>query len=225
MTATMVQPRVALIDDHQLMREDVATTLREGNCEPVFVTLQDGSTEQIVAMILETAQTALCDQRLGSMTSRTQGAEIVAELTRRRVPAILYSERKEEDTPELRRYFDLIPRFLNREELSQSDLLATFASISREFEEGVPKERRPYRTLIRVEEMLGRNRAAIAIPAWHVNELVEISTDDIEPDIRTRVTAGTRLFAKVNLHAALAQSIFVKEFELAVPPEPSDGLA
>lgn len=214
-----------MIDDSGFMRDDIATTLRQHNFEPVDIILQNGSTDQIVSRVLDSAHLAVCDQRLNGMTGNTEGARIVAELIRRKVPAILYSERKKDDTPELRRYFDTIPCFLDRNELSESDLANRFASISRELDQGVSKERRAYRTLVRVEEIIGHQRAAVVIPAWHPDESLEISTDDIDKDIRDQVKSGTYLIANVNLHARTADSLFAKDFRIAKKPYAEDGLA
>jgi hypothetical protein len=207
------------------MRQDIAETLRERDFEPVIIAVPNGSTDQFVSAVLAQARMAVCDQRLAGMTGKTQGAEIVAALTKRKVPAILYSQKKSEDVPELRRYFDLIPRFVDRDELSTADLFATFASITRELDEGVSKERRLYRTLVRVEERFGPHRASIVIPAWRLDESLEISTEDVGIELRDRLVPGARLFGQVNLHALRAEDIFVRNFEAAEPPDQDDGFA
>lgn len=216
---------VALIDDTPQMRDDIATTLRGFDFEPVEVSVQGGSANQIVAEVLANARMAVCDQRLNSMTA-TRGAEIVAELTRRKVPAILYSQKKKEDAPELRKFFEFIPLFLNRDQLAEANLRVVFSNITEELKQGITRERKAYRTLIRVEELFVRERrASIVIPAWRLNESLEISTDDMNPSLRPHVVEGARFFGRVNLHAPDADDIFVKDFELAASPDPNDGLA
>lgn len=223
MTATL-EP-VAVIDDVALARDDVMETLRATKrYEPIAVDVAGLSISEVVDAIAASAGKAVCDQRLDKAT-RTPGAAYVTEMTRRRLPSILYSEQKNENLPELRHFLPAVPRFYRRTDLHTLDIAATFAEIAYEFEHP-PKEKREYRTLLRVVEIRGHGRIAVIIPAWNADEQVEISTDDIEDSaIRKALKSGTRLFARSNLHAEDSASLFFEGFEIAGDLDPNDGLA
>jgi hypothetical protein len=211
MAGKMEGPRVALLEDQQTQRDELVLVLKTKSLVPVSIEQARGTSGELAREIEgRHVSLALCDQNLYGMTNTT-GAEVVAKLTDDHVPAILYSEQKDE-IPHFRHLLNRIPRFFDRDEIEKLDLKAEAVKIASEFG-NEPLEKRPYRTLLRIEDVINGDTVAFLVPAWDGNQCIEMSMRGFPERIRPKVIAGSRLFAKVNLHALDKTHLFVTDVQ------------
>jgi hypothetical protein len=208
--------RVGVLDDVSTMRDEISARVTSFGFEaiPLDATAQ---TPSGIAESCSGVHYVICDQRLDRSTKVT-GAEVVAELSTRRIPAVLLSQYKEEEVPGYRHVLDRVPIFLTRREFDVVDVRDVLTAAERILSVR-PLERKPYKALLRVVELLSARRLVVRIPAWHVDDEIELSLESIRPDDRDRVKVGDRLFGSVNLHATDALDVFVRDAYIGDEPE------
>lgn len=219
---TLVAERVAVIDNEESARRELAFQLRGQGFEPVPIDESAASVDDVVDRVRTVAKFAVCDLRLSPWIVPL-GAEIVARLTSFHVPTVLFTTSKEDDVPEFRHLLDRIPIFRTRDELNGDNLHELFDVAAESNLAAIP-ERAPYRTLLRVENMHSDQRAELLIPAWSLETPVEMSLSGFPEELRGSIRPGVRLFGAVNLHASDPSLLYVTHLSLAPEINADDGL-
>ena len=198
------------------MRDEISTRVAAFGFKavPLDVTAQ---TPSGIADTCVGVDYVICDQRLNRSTKVT-GAEVVAELSARRLPAVLLSQYKEEEVPGYRHVLDRVPIFLTRRQFDVMNIGEVLEAAQRILAVR-PLDRKPYKALLRVIELLPARRLVVRIPAWHVDDEIELSLESIRPEDRDHVSVGDRLFGSVNLHASDALDIYVRDAYIGDNPE------
>jgi|GEM_PF-6613047 len=223
MTLTAPFSKVAVIDDAPNMREELAYRIKEQSLEPVLISGPFKSIDDLIAEILGSAQFALCDLQIKPIINAS-GSEVVARLTERRFPSILFSQRVDTGIAEFRDILDRIPAFLTRDELDQKDLRNEYADISASLLAEAP-EKRAYPTILRVEAVHSDGRVDFIIPGWSPSEIIEMSRRKMPAKVADAIAVGSHVFASVNLGARSQEMLYIKNLELAEEPDDDDGLA
>lgn len=167
----------------------------------------------------------ICDLNLKTKNySADNGDVIVSSLYRRRIPAVLCTRWAGHLSDEVRYRRREIPVVLNPTELSPDAISGAFQICANEFAGVFSRERRPWRTLVRVEsgERAGaaHHRLDVVIPAWDpevaLSFVVPSDGSGAIAEICGRVSEGQeiRVFGNVNLGATSPDEIYIDSWAL-----------
>lgn len=218
--------RVAIIDDKRADADYMGELLRDAGYDPVILATPFGELADLVALVRERADAAVCDHRLGGLAPFT-GAEAVARLFEAQVPAVLVTQyvNTDADVP-IRHWRHRVPVLLSRAEADSDRIRQGLAACAREIHGQYPAGRRPWRTLVQVDgaaQESGEDVVEARIPAWSPMEIVRFPASMVAPDLRARLVPGGCLFAKVNIGAERPEDLFLQDFEAAPEPIPEDA--
>lgn len=167
----------------------------------------------------------ICDHRLGySGFADFYGAELVATLYDIKIPAILVTQYIEIDNDvSIRKWRHKIPVLINRGETNPQRIVTGFSECIDEFQGRLRIDRKPHRTLIRVEDESHEDNEYVldvVVPAWNPNQAVRFPKSLIPPELSRKIRPPFRLIALVNLGARKSEDLYFRNFELA--PEISE---
>jgi CheY-like chemotaxis protein len=223
--------RVAIVDDDTEQAEVMSLWLEEANFQPIIIRT-DRPFEQpqdVVELIRTQAEAAVCDHRLTHHRfSVFNGAELSASLYDSRIPNILTTQYVDMDVDvSIRKWRHKIPVVLSRDETDAESIALGLLKSSNEILGQLSTGRRPHKALLRVTDV-GRDGEApvldVIIPSWNPLRAVRFPLSLIPVELQQSVSAGTRLFAYVNIGAEESQDLYFDSFELAPEPDLNDGL-
>ena len=91
------------------------------------------------------------------------------------------------------------------------------ASLNRcpeEFSGSIHPARRPWRALVRVQDAPeNADYCYVVVPAWDADRAIRLEIQDLPDEIRSRMRAGARLHAKVNIGADSIEELYFDEWE------------
>ncbi len=216
--------RIAIVDDNSDNRDTLCSLVNQGGWVAVAID-QPAGIPGLVEHIRAHADVALTDLRLSeSWAVNFNGAELAEALFLKRFPTVVVSEYAQDDAETVLR---LHRRFLPA--VVPADVATTFEGIhdpleqcAKELEGHVPRGRRPWRSLIRIEGVAGRQGERlleVVVPEWDPSRRVRFPAAMLPAHLRAAATAGKRLFAMVNTDAPSSDALFFYDFEAA--PEPA----
>lgn len=164
----------------------------------------------------------ICDYHLKSTKySSVDGDIIAARLYQQCFPVILCS-RFEGVTASVRGLRRYIPSIMRAEELSQDSVKNAFEICIGEFSGKFRSDRKPYKTVIRIEgarALAGEEiMFSVIIPAWDARTGIDVTVksadNKIFDSLLTKVSAGSieRVSAQVNLGADNIDDIFITDW-------------
>ncbi len=233
MTATQVRNEkiIAIVDDDTTQSKATAWEIKDAGYKTFL--LDEGhfhNVNELVSVIRENAQGAVCDHRLSnSGFANFYGAELVAVLYDLKFPSLLITQYTEMDTSfSIRKWRHKIPVLLSREEADASSIAKGIEDCTSELSGKIPSTRKSRRTIVRIinidEESHERVIDAV-VPSWNPHKTVQFPATLIPEDIRVALKANIRLFAHVNTGAEKSDDLYFQKFELAPEPDEDDGLA
>lgn len=205
--------RVAIIDDKQEVRQSFAYHVEDLKLTPMLESgpMRDLATS--VKRLAGQAEAALCDFQLRvSQYATFDGAELVAALYASRMPAVLCTRFEKSNIDEIRRFRHAIPCLLTPDELDDESLKNGFEVCIREFRNEFGADRRPWRALIRIQNIEG-HYVYVIVPAWSSIEGLRLFRRDIPEPIASRLAPGFRCHAYVNLGATRQEDLFFSKWE------------
>jgi hypothetical protein len=209
--------RIAVIDDDPRAREAYAESITDACFIPFIQGERLQSIDELVQILKLNADAAVCDQRLapGNYASFL-GAEAVAALYSEHYPAILITQYADADLDIIRLHRRKIPSMLPSGGLDEDAIKMGLAKCLGEFKDLYVKERRPWRTLLRVTE-IDQKHAYVIVPSWDPKSSVKLPLGVFGSCIAL-VRPGVRLFARVNIGADKNEDLFFDQFEIAEKP-------
>lgn len=206
---------VAVVDDDESGRAAFALAVEELDASPIDVT---GPVESAldVTGLLSNGGGVICDYHMTMSTySRVNGAQLAAEIFSTGHPVILCTKWEDAHIDEMRLYRARIPVLLRPDDLSPDAIVDGFGRCLREQHGEWLPDRRPWRTLIRFEDIdATRAFAFIVIPAWDPNQVVRLPFDCLPVDTDPRDLVERRVHARVNIGAERHEELFFLEWEL-----------
>lgn len=212
--------RVTVVDDDEIWREELSDTLRDFQFEPAIV---DGSFEDRIDDLIFEIQNqnptfVICDNRLqtGQM-AQFYGSTVVERLVANKHPAMLLTTFGSPDRIRLRQSRFDIPVVVQRDSFQAEQLGQYFEICLREINSDPVDERKPHRSLIRIES-ISNDRVPyvdVIIPSWRPEHAVQIPLESIAPSIQSRIEVGGYLLGEVNIGAKLEDDLYfhnVNEF-------------
>jgi FixJ family two-component response regulator len=220
---------VAIIDDDLELAKDTRYQLEEAGYQSKIFSGKYEDVNLLAQEIHNTVYAAVCDHRLSDgALANFFGSELVAHLYDLKTPAILISQYRNDSHSTIGEHRRKIPVFLTRDEANPVTLKNGIDYCSAEINGKISRERKPRRTLIRVEQVgqeFGQEVVEAFVIGWKQKQAVRFPASVIPPSIRKNLRRGTRLFAHVNTGATKADDLFFERFELAPEPNNDDGLA
>jgi hypothetical protein len=211
----MVAPaicRVAIVDDDECTREtllDEFGRIKAFPLEGPYV-----STENLVAEVRRLGDAAICDHHLISNYAPCSGAELVAQLYQRQYPAVLRTNYGKADFEHIRLHRRCIPMLMPTEEFAPEAFFRAWEICRKEFANEFSPERRPWRTVIQVEErQRDSDSAFVILPGWNSRERIKLSMTIFPPELHQYVRDGERFFGQVNKGAECQEDLYFTDIE------------
>jgi hypothetical protein len=211
--------KISIIDDQAPVRESYEYSVQDLGLESVSETGPLQGLPLCVEAVRRRADAAICDYNLKVKAySSFNGAELAAEFYKVKFPAVVCTKWHTAVVDEIRQFRRFIPSLIDPAKLDPTSIKSGIESCIREFDGDFRAVRRPWRTLIRVEDVRETDQGSafvyVVVPAWNSNEVVKLPAMLIPPEVFQKLGAGSRLHAKVNLGAVGNEELFFEEWEL-----------
>jgi CheY-like chemotaxis protein len=210
--------RIAIIDDQADVRASYEFNVEDLGLESVSEAGPLGSLLNVVTALAANSDAAICDYNLKVRDySAFNGAELVAALYKTNFPALLCTKWHTASIDEMRPYRRYIPTLIDPGELDPSTLSSGLEVCIREFSGQYLPIRKPWRALIRVEDVRGTQGVPfvyVIIPSWNTQEVVRLPNNVFPNELIPSLKPGTRIHAKVNLGAENQEQLFFEEWEV-----------
>jgi len=221
---------VAVIDDSPDLAEETYYQLEEAGYQGEILSGPfSNDVDQLAQQLAQRVHAVICDHRLreGGLAD-FYGSQLVASLYDLKKPAILITQYLNDSHTTIGAFRRKIPVLLTRDELTPMSLKRGINQCTDELDGHIPRERRPHRTIIRVEQIdkeFGEKVIEAFVTGWKLKQAVRFPASLIPELILEKVQPGTRLFARVNVGALKPEDLFFQNFEIAPEPDEDDGLA
>lgn len=216
MTLLLPGPRevssVLIVDDEDEARRSYSWLIADLELDPRRVDAPDPPSLRAFAdRIPELADAVLCDHHLRKHNyAQFNGAELVS-LLYESVPAVLCTRWEERDIDEIRPYLDRIPVLLRRTD--EDSLRRGLESCAREYAEGRPPSRRPWKTQVHVQEVEG-DTVYVNLPGWTSLHVFGLRRAALPSHVDAVLTDDLRLYAEVNLGAEAPEDVYFRTWTL-----------
>ncbi len=216
MPATLV--RVAVVDDNIDGAEAMCEIVADAKFHAEVLSPSGSSLESVANQISSSFDAAVCDHHLrAGQAFSFEGADLAAALYDRKVPAVVHTRWADALEDDLRRTRRRVPILLRMKDYDDPETIrAGLEQCQREFHGEFSPERKPWRTLVRVEE-IDRGRTPIlvyaVVPEWDADKRVRFPLSLIPNRIVPAVELQKRLFAQVNVGASIVDDLFFMDFE------------
>jgi hypothetical protein len=207
--------RIQVIDDDPNVRSSYEYPIEELNLTPV---IEKGPLPPLVEFVIKSrkiADAAICDFQLRvKKYAGFDGAETVALMYQNHFPAVLCTRYENTNIDEMRKYRRYIPILMKPSELDPTSLVKGFEVCINEFAEEFSVYRKPWRTLIRVDDMDEENGFFyVVIPAWDTHQVIRILKSDLPKWMLEKLRKKSRFHALVNLGAESHHEIYFDNWE------------
>lgn len=207
--------QVAVVDDDQYGRASFSLAVEELDVSPVDVGGPVESAADVLGM-LSNGGGVICDHHMTVSTySAVNGAQLVADIYNTGHPVILCTKWEDAHIEEMRVYRSRIPVLMRPDDLAPDAIVAAFSRCLREYRGEWLPDRKPWRTLIRFEDVdPSRQVAFVVIPAWDANQVVRLPLDCLPAYADARDLVSRRVHAQVNIGAERHEELFFVRWEL-----------
>jgi hypothetical protein len=212
--------RVAVVNDTASAREEMADKIFEAGLEPIILSSRLSSIDKCIATVTSQADAAILEHHLKSgHYANFMGAEAIARLYRQHFPSLLVTAWADADIDNIRLFRRYIPVLVKTDHADSEIITQGFKQCLNEFENHYSPDRKPWRTLIRIED-IDRVRAMVyaLVPGWDPRNIVKFPLSLIAENLQPNLETETHLFAKVNIGAAHHNELYFTEFEVAEKP-------
>jgi hypothetical protein len=221
---------VAVLDDKRQEAELMCDVVETAGMRPCII---EGRFRKIKDVLKRHEKTpfdlAICDQRLKhGKYAAFDGAELVYDLIRIGVPAILVSQFVGQDLDtSIRMWRHGIPVVLTRDEADSNGIVNGFRVCAAEMDGIRLLERKPVRCLIEVLDKRPEGKGSVLdvlVTQWQHSDAVSFPVSMLPSKLRKDTKIGTLLIADVNVGARRSMDLFFQNFTLAPEVDPNDGL-
>lgn len=221
--------RVTVIDDDEDGCEEIMDILRDFSFEPSTVTgsFDDRLYEMVDAIEALDPSFVICDNRLRArQMAQFHGVSVVKELVARRRPAMLLTMYGSPDRLELRQSRFEVPVIVHRNSFAADRIGEYYEVCRREILEDPVDERKPHRSLIRIDSFANgpSPQIDVVVSAWRPEHAVSIPIECIAPELRDQLGEGAYLLGNVNIGARHEDELFFHDVN-EMAPAPDEKLA
>ena len=197
--------KIAIIDDDEQAREVISWQVEDmQGFEPILIDKSDeyySNVNQLASYVVsKNAYGVICDHRLKPHDfADFYGAQLVAALYDRKIPAILVTQNFSIDlNVSIRKYRDKIPVLIERGNINPTEIIKGIEYCYSELNLGFSLSRKPYNTLVRIESISsedGESVVDVIIPGWDYDTAIRFPQSIIDEALHKDIEIGTRLFA------------------------------
>ena len=208
--------RVSIVDDDERARESYGYALEELGLSPVKEKGPLRDMQEVLERLQTRVDAVICDYHLGKIGNYASfdGDEIVVKCYMNSFPALLCTTYTDLDTYLMRSRKRFIPAILKPDQLDPDNIARGFERCVQEFNGHFQPSRRPWRTLVRVEEVEAEwEYFYVVISGWSSREKIRISFDDLPCNFRSLVKAEKRFHAQVNVGAENHEDLYFDSWE------------
>ena len=228
--------RVAIVDDVERQAVTTAGVAEEASLDPFVISEADGEFKYL-QQLFECVQNqdcgaVICDHRLSQTGFASfTGAEFVASLFDQGMPAVLLSTFTAIDgDTSIKLHRARIPSLIPRHDLDPQRIIDGLILTERELAGHFVKERKPWRTLVRIEGVSKRGATSVVeaiVHTWKPDlaipyPLAMIEDESIKRHLMENSNWPVRLFAEVNVGCNDTIDLFLRGFEWAPKPDIQD---
>lgn len=191
--------RIDIIDDQEYVRLGYGEVIKDLGAEPVY---ERGP----LPLLSDFVRAFECDAAISDLSLRVSryaefdGAELVAALYEHKKPAVLCTQWQAR-IDDIRRYRRFIPCVLSSQQLNVDSIERGIEDCMREFRGDFSQSRRPWRTLVRFEEV-DAHFAYMVIPAWSSSG-VKLMVQDLPDWLQHRLGALSGEILRTYVHCNL----------------------
>jgi hypothetical protein len=206
---------VLVVDDNPSVRETYAYAIEDLRLQPVY---EDGPLESVegaIKMLMKKADALVCDYHLRKKNySRFNGDDLVVESYKIGFPSILCTSYNDFEVTLMRQKRRFIPALVKADDLSPEMIAKAFTRCVDEHKGIFDPSRRPWRTLVRVEEVFASDEYCyVVIPAWSAERKIRLLLKDLPLRLRRGAKQGARFHAQVNVGTQKAEEIYFAAWE------------
>ena len=204
---------IAVVDDGKIQRDTYVEEINEarGRWSAVGFPGRFLDTFDLYEKIRLTTGAALCDMHLVRNYASFDGAEAAAALNRRNFPAVLVTRLEEAALSAVRPHRKHIPVMLDHEEHNPDAFAHAIEICERECRGDVLPERRPWATMVHVEDFGDEAEAApliVHVPTWKRDTMIELPRSMFPERLLARIRERPYFWADVNKGAAEPIELF-----------------
>ena len=153
----------------------------------------DDRLAECVKGVIRRADAAICDYNLRVKAYSTfNGAELAAEFYKAHFPALLCTKWHTAVIDEMRQFRRFIPSLVDPSKLDPTSIRMGIESCIREFVGDFVAVRRPWRTLVRIEDIRKSDQdnvfVYVVVPAWNSNEVVKLPSSIIPTSVLQKLS-------------------------------------
>ena len=204
--------RVLIVDDDPEARASYAYPVEDLELEPFMFEGPVGPPESFIANV-KPSDAVVCDYHLRKRSySACDGDELMATCYKAGIPGILCTAYTDVTIRcDYRRY---IPALIKTNGPELDEFVDAWEKCYSEMNGTFHPTRRPWRTLVRVEEIDdGQGCFYAVVPAWDSRKKVRIDNGGIPGDILKLSQPGKRFHAEVNIGAESHEDLFFVSWE------------
>ena len=207
--------RVLIVEDNPAAREGYGYSVEELGLEPVA---EQGPIENIADFLKgfrSKADALLCDFHLMTRDyARFNGDVLAAECFKNRIPGLLCTTYTDINVMLNKSYLRYIPVLLNTNSPAPKTIVASYKRCLDEMAGVYHPTRKPWRTLIRVEEMDEDGKYFyVVVSGWDPSKKMRLYLEHLPEKIRLLIEPGKRLHAQVNVGAESYAELYFDEWE------------
>lgn len=208
--------KVRIVEDDPHTRASLAETVTDAKFEPV---LEEGplpDLKDFTKSAIRDTDAFIFDHYLKKKQyAPFDGAEAVAFLYKKS-PSLLCTTWGKAVIDTMRVYRRRIPVLIRSDDLDLDTITVGFEYCIREFNGNFSPSRRPWRTLVRIEEVDEEMKPPmffVVLPGWYSSDKIRLPLDLIPPDLRKKIKPGVRFHTQVNKGAENQDDLYFDNFE------------
>lgn len=214
-TCTTIE-RVSIVDDDVRARESYGYALEELGLSAIQEEGPLRDVQGVLVRLQTRVDAVICDYHLGKIGNYASfnGDEIVVKCYMNSFPALLCTTYTDLDTYLMRSRRRFIPTVLQPDELDPDNIKRGFERCLQEFSGLFQPSRRPWRSLVRVEEVeIAGGYFYVIVPGWDPRKKMRVSLKDLPANMRDLVRPEKRFHAQVNVGAEKHEDLYFDRWE------------
>ena len=208
--------KVRIVEDDPANRTSLAETVSDAEFVPIPEDGRLPSLKEFIEVALCNTDAFIFDHHLRqSQYAPFDGAEAVASLYKKS-PSLLCTTWGKAVIDAMRIYRRKIPILIRTDDLDPDTIIKGLEYCIREFNNEFSPSRRPWRTLVRIEEVdkqMIPQMFFVVLPGWYSSDKIRLQLDLIPPNLRDKIKAGVRFHAQVNKGAENQDDLYFDNFE------------
>ena len=192
--------RVLIVDDDPAARESFSFSVEELGLDPVKVSSLEDTPMSFVSNNVKPSDAVICDYHLKKRSySKFDGDLLAAACYKERIPGALCTTFTDVDFTIRRDCLKYIPALLKTNSPEPNALRKALEVCLAEMNGSFLPKRRPWRTLVRIEEVdSNRGLFYAVVSSWDAHKKIRIHFEDIPRVILRQLSPGKRFHAEVN---------------------------